>query len=136
MSETAGSIGPLDGRVALVTGGARGIGKAIALKLAQQGAKIAIVDVTDNGADAGPVKRIAANPALFPEFCPQRYILAEFLCRRIRVNRCCVPGQVSQYAFCRLSSFSGRARIRRGEFWAKTSKLTRLAYFDICDIDE
>ncbi|OGS91974.1 MAG: 3-oxoacyl-[acyl-carrier-protein] reductase [Gallionellales bacterium GWA2_60_18] len=35
----------LNGKTALVTGGARGIGKAIALKLARQGANVAVLDM-------------------------------------------------------------------------------------------
>jgi 3-oxoacyl-[acyl-carrier protein] reductase len=40
-----------DGQVALVTGGAKGIGRAIAARLAEDGAKIGIVDMAVAGAD-------------------------------------------------------------------------------------
>src|SRR5258708_39721414 len=48
-----------EGRVALITGGARGIGAATAARLAEDGAAIAIADLDGAGAEA-TAKEIAA----------------------------------------------------------------------------
>src|SRR5919204_433948 len=45
-------MGNLDGRIAIVTGAAQGIGKAIADKLAEEGAKVVVADLNSHGADA------------------------------------------------------------------------------------
>lgn len=49
----------LERKVALITGGARGIGKAIALKFASEGADIAYTDLADNDTTKATTKAIA-----------------------------------------------------------------------------
>jgi len=55
----------LKGRVALVTGSGRGIGKSIAGKLSEIGASVVINDVSDESAAAADEIQAAGRPALF-----------------------------------------------------------------------
>ena len=82
-------MGLLDGKVALITGAARGIGKAIALKFASEGADIAFTDLNINEAAEQTLKEIesygvkakayASNAANYDETHEVvKEILAEF----------------------------------------------------------
>jgi NAD(P)-dependent dehydrogenase (short-subunit alcohol dehydrogenase family) len=55
----------LDGKAAGVTGGARGIGRAICLRLAQEGARVAVLDREDVGETAALCRAAAAEVLTF-----------------------------------------------------------------------
>ena len=59
-------MGELDGRVALVTGGGWGIGRAIALTMAGAGASVVVADVNQvRGEESAELMRQSGNSALF-----------------------------------------------------------------------
>jgi len=74
-----GGSGKLTGRVALITGGDSGIGRAVAVLYAREGADVAIVYLADEEADAQETKRAVEAEG-------QRCLL--------------LPGDVSNSAFC------------------------------------
>jgi NAD(P)-dependent dehydrogenase (short-subunit alcohol dehydrogenase family) len=60
-------MGVLDGKVALVTGAARGVGEGIARALAKEGASVAVVDVLaeEGEATAAALRELGADAQLF-----------------------------------------------------------------------
>ena len=61
LHSTGGHEGQVEGKVAIVTGGASGIGAACATTLAREGAKVVITDIDDAGAQAVVGKIVAAG---------------------------------------------------------------------------
>ena len=59
-------MGTLDGKVALITGAGRGIGRAIALRLASEGARIVVADLREQGARAVAVEVTALGVEALP----------------------------------------------------------------------
>ena len=62
-------MGLLDGKTAIVTGAARGIGKAIALKFASEGANIAFTDLVIDENAQNTAKEIRSNGCESQRIC-------------------------------------------------------------------
>src|SRR4249919_1418185 len=72
----------LDGRVAIVTGAARGLGKAMAEGLARAGASVVFADV-DDAALAGALEAVAGQPGCGPVVTTRCDITSRAGCERL-----------------------------------------------------
>src|SRR2546430_464386 len=60
-TQRRGAVGHLDGKVAIVTGGGRGIGRAYSLGLVREGAAVAVADLVDPSPVVGEVEEMGGN---------------------------------------------------------------------------
>ncbi|HLO02498.1 MAG TPA: SDR family oxidoreductase [Symbiobacteriaceae bacterium] len=69
----------LAGKVALVTGAARGLGRAIALELAAKGAHVIVNDIPQMEADATETIRLAGGGRFYPAFVNREEAVAQMV---------------------------------------------------------
>ncbi|WP_225026858.1 SDR family NAD(P)-dependent oxidoreductase [Xinfangfangia pollutisoli] len=93
--------GRVEGKVAIVTGGARGIGKATAIRLAEEGAAVAVFDILDEGAAVAAEITAAGGRAVFVKLDLTReaavqgavtQVLEAFGAIDVLVNNAATPG--------------------------------------------
>lgn len=93
--------GRVEGKVAIVTGGARGIGKATAIRLAEEGAAVAVFDILDDGAGVAAEIAAAGGRAIFVKLDLTReaavqgavaQVLEAFGAIDVLVNNAATPG--------------------------------------------
>ena len=83
-------MGKLDGRVAVVTGGASGLGRASALLFASEGASVVFADLNLAGAQAAAAEVGERGAAEALDFRP--YLGHFFGCRHLVIlPACCTP---------------------------------------------